>query len=243
MGVLVLTAIGFWNKEQFPSPYARQLEPNLTQEPIQTLTSQEGFYVEQSDQRYHVKKLYDYELWGYVVSFRKHRTAQKNRTGDHLNIADLCVVWGENAHILNLNDFNIWNQNFTCFVQPKNTDAANAFKPNQLSNNHLITNNTVIREAIANVEVGDQIHLKGWLAGYKHQNQNSYRMSSTTREDKGNGACETIYVNEFNVLQKMETPWKTLWHFGVIGILIYIVLFFITLFIKDRKLKSTYENP
>ena len=40
--------------------------------------------------------------------------------------------------------------------------------------------------------------MRGWLAGYS--NDDGFRRgTSTTRDDTGNGACETIYVDEFQI--------------------------------------------
>ena len=34
------------------------------------------------------------------------------------------------------------------------------------------------------------------------------RGTSTTRTDSGNGACETIFVDEFQLIASMSTPWR-----------------------------------
>jgi hypothetical protein len=46
-------------------------------------------------------------------------------------------------------------------------------------------------------EPGDHIRLKGVLAKYANKDSGFNRGTSITREDTGNGACETIYLNEF----------------------------------------------
>lgn len=54
-------------------------------------------------------------------------------------------------------------------------------------------------------EIGDYIHIKGMLASYRNPANHFFRGTSTVRTDKGNGACETIYVSEFEVLNKANS--------------------------------------
>jgi hypothetical protein len=35
-----------------------------------------------------------------------------------------------------------------------------------------------------------------------------FRGSSTVRDDTGDGACETVYVNEFKILQRANPVWR-----------------------------------
>jgi hypothetical protein len=66
-----------------------------------------------------------------------------------------------------------------------------------------------IRDRIDEISIGDQIHIKGWLSHYK--NPAGYeRGTSTTRTDRGNGACETIMVNEVYIMSHMNSTWRQL---------------------------------
>ncbi len=60
------------------------------------------------------------------------------------------------------------------------------------------------------VRKGDQVHLKGWLVSYGIKDTPYRRVSSTTRTDRGNGACETIFVTDFEVLKKANEEWHVL---------------------------------
>ena len=57
---------------------------------------------------------------------------------------------------------------------------------NEVSNNHLITADDSIRDRVAGVAVGDQVHLRGLLTRYG--SGNGVRGTSTTRDDVGDGA-------------------------------------------------------
>ena len=69
---------------------------------------------------------------------------------------------------------------------------------------HLLTADDHLRDRI-----GDQLRVRGWLASYS--NDDGFRRGTgTTRDDTGNGACETIYVEDFRVLRSMDNGWRTL---------------------------------
>jgi hypothetical protein len=66
------------------------------------------------------------------------------------------------------------------------------------------------------VRIGDQIRVHGWLAKYSND-QGFSRDTSITRDDRGNGACETIYVREFSILQSMQNGWRPLLVFSLLA--------------------------
>ena len=80
----------------------------------------------------------------------------------------------------------------------------------QFSNNHLISDNPFLLKKISSVEPGDQVHITGMLAEYSHSNGRFKRGTSTVRTDTGNGACETIFVEEFEILQRNNVFWRWL---------------------------------
>ena len=167
--------------------------------------------VEQGGSQYRVEPLHRYALDGLVVSYRHHDGDRMIHRlwNDHLNVADLCVVWGENARNGDLDLFEFWNGQFTCFFRTRDDGAWRRFRLDQMSNNHLITADPLLRDAIDDVQVGDQIHLEGYLASYAN-GDGFARGTSTTRTDTGNGACETIYVTRFEVRSSMDSLWRKL---------------------------------
>jgi len=60
--------------------------------------------------------------------------------------------------------------------------------------------------------VGDQIYFKGYLAEYAHSNRTFTRGTSTSRTDTGNGACETVYVEDYQILRQANRAGD--WHLG-----------------------------
>jgi len=145
-------------------------------------------------------------------------------------VADYCVVWGQSADPKILREFDFSNGQFSCQFSTKSSAAWQAFNKQQLSNNHLLAIDETVRDRIDEISIGDQIHIKGWLSHYK--NPAGYeRGTSTTRTDTGNGACETILVNEIYIIAHMQGIWRLLMWLSL-GLLI------MTLFIY---FKAPYE--
>ena len=93
----VTCVVGWWNRDSLPGDL--EVLNALALDPKQKKISQAPFTVSESGVDYRVEPLFDYELYGLVVSKRNH---DGNRMlhrlwNDHLNVADLCVVWG-NQH-------------------------------------------------------------------------------------------------------------------------------------------------
>ncbi len=100
----------------------------------------------------------------------------------------------------------------------------------RLSNNHLLTDDPAINDVIMDARVGDRVRLKGQLASYRNLGNGFFRDTSTVRDDTGNGACETIYVREFEIAERASTTARRLfdmakWTFAG-SLLIGLLLFF-----------------
>jgi hypothetical protein len=85
---------------------------------------------------------------------------------------------------------------------------------NALSNNHLLTDDRATKDALMSAEPGDQIRLKGVLAEYVNAGNGYARGTSLTRDDTGNGACETVYLDEFEILHKANLSVRRLFGFA-----------------------------
>jgi hypothetical protein len=210
-GVLAASAltlvVAFWNRNELPGVIA--FHPQLQHEPRQQPLEARPMTLPYAGAEYRVEPLYDYELYGLVVSYRQHdgESSMHRWSNDHLNMADVCVVWSDNALSPTLRKLDFWNGIFTCNVETRDRVAWSNFKMNQLSNNHLISADAFIRERVAEIRVGDQIRIKGSLARYGAIG-GGLRGTSTTRDDTGDGACETILVEEFEVVQRGFSRWR-----------------------------------
>jgi hypothetical protein len=203
----LLAVVAFWQRNDFPA--ATTLLPQLAAEPIQRATTRAPFTAAYAGVQYAVEPQYEYELRGMVVSYRQHdgESRMHRAANDHLNVADLCVVWGDTAASPYLNDVSFWNGIFTCNFQTRSQTAWESIDTAQISNNHLVADDDVIRGEVARVSIGDQIRVRGWLASYGAAG-GPKRGTSTTRADTGDGACETIYVREFEISRVAQNPWR-----------------------------------
>jgi hypothetical protein len=200
--------VAFWNRNDLPGTIA--FDPKLKEEPRQSETYKRPLKVSYAGVEYRVEPLYDYELYGLVVSYRQHdgESSMHRWSNDHLNMADVCVVWSDTAFSPTLSKLDFWNGIFTCNVQTRDSVAWSNFKMNQLSNNHLLSASQFVRDRVAEIRIGDQIHFKGSLARYGAVGNSSLRGTSTTREDTGDGACETILLDSFEILARGFSPWR-----------------------------------
>lgn len=220
-GSLILLIVAFFKRDEFIVDM--QYGDALLQEPVQTPADTPPFDLNQNDIDYRIHPLYQYHLTGLVVSYRHHNSnyGAHSRWNDHLNIVDLCVVWDDNVSGLNLNAITFWSGDFTCNFETKDSETWKQFNQNQLSNNHLLTEDERIRDIIAEVHVGDQIQLRGMLANYEN-NKGFNRGTSTTRTDSGNGACETIYVENFQITRPSENGWRKIFDFTLVSLIISV---------------------
>ncbi len=203
------------------------ISSEINQQPIQKPIEQAAFSVNIGDVDYVVQPQYYYELYGLVVSYKQHNsdTGAHARWGDHLNVADVCVVWSENAFEDRLGEMKFWNLEWTCYYQAPNREIHATFNGHQLSNNHLISENLLIRDVIQDIGIGDQIRVKGWLSSYGSR-KGAMRGTSTTRTDTGNGACETIYVNEIEIINSHTNTWRKLMYFSFAIFLLCLIRYF-----------------
>jgi hypothetical protein len=199
--------VSFWNRNDLP----RNVEflPEVLGEPRQTATRAGPFDATFNGVDYRVEPEYAYDLAGMVVSYRHHDDNSRLHflANDHLNMLDVCVVWGDSANNKLLHKIDFWNGIFTCNVHTRDSAAWAAFSMEQLSNNHLISDDENIRGMVKDIRIGDQIRVRGYLASYSSE-QGGKRGTSTTRTDTGDGACETLFVEQFDIIGPATSIWR-----------------------------------
>lgn len=211
-------------------PQVREMHPDLFNNPIQSSgTLKESFIFNYRGTDYNVKPMADYELWGLVVSHNDiGRWYNMYHDKNSVNIKDICVIWGENISSGIYQKMKFKNGEFTCYVGwgELSWQEARKFRNDNLSNNHLIASEESIREIIRDVRVGDQIHLKGVLSSYGKvdTSEQYYRSSSLRRDDVGDGACETVFVDEIEILKRSMVLWYKIKDFSLYCFLFFIVL-------------------
>lgn len=204
---LIWLVVSFWKRNDLPRNV--ELLPALAGEPKQTQTGKRAFEAVYKGVKYLIEPEYDYELNGMIVSYRHHEGNSRMhlQASDHLNMLDVCVVWGDNASNRLIHKIDFWNGIFTCNVKTRDQEAWDSFDMYKLSNNHLISNDDFIRDQVKEVKVGDQIRVRGYLASYSNEGGGK-RGTSTTRLDTGDGACETLFVERFDIMQPATSLWR-----------------------------------
>ncbi len=190
---------------------------------------------------YSVSPKFRYRLRGLVVSLSETSSLTNithAKAGDYFNTNDLCVIWGSNAKSLNLRDFDFWNGDWTCYVQTDSSEAWSAFDQDGLSNTHVLPSTPEIRRALARVRIGDQIEATGQLVDYS-TDSGPLRTTSTVRTDRGNGACEVMYVEDFKILKRPNQKWfKTAQVSGALSLLsglVALIAFFVLPFLRKNE--------
>ena len=231
VGGIVLFFLTLFPKKRLPGTDA--LLEDLLFEPGQWEVDLEPFEVEVRGTVYAITPLYEYELFGLIVSCHDSGSwwdVYHKRWGDHLNLRDFCVIWGANATNDAYQRIKFSSGDWTCYCQTRDPQAWGQFDMNSLSNNHLLSENKEINKALLRARRGDQIRVYGYLAEYAHRDGTFKRGTSTTRTDHGNGACETIYVEEFEILKRANVFWHWLHGFSKLLVLgsagAWAVLFF-----------------
>ena len=203
----VVLFVSFWNRNDLPGNV--EYVAGTAQEPRQLGTGKRPFDAVFKEVTYRVEPEYAYDITGMIVSYRHHDNNSRMHAlaNDHLNMLDVCVIWGDNLANERLHKIDFWNGIFTCNVKTRDQQAWDAFNMDQLSNNHLISDDDFVRRQVRKIRIGDQIRVRGYLASYS-SGGGYKRGTSTTRTDTGDGACETIYVEDFEIVKPARSTWR-----------------------------------
>jgi len=211
-------AVSFFMRNRLPDK-SLILEP-LLQDPVQTKDGvPEPFEVTRKDVTYTVTPLFRYELWGMIVSYHDSASfidLSHKLWNDYINVKDVCVIWGKNVETGVYKRMTFHNRDFTCFYRYPDRETGELFTEDCLSNNHLLPANLFVDAAVRKARKGDQVRFKGWLVSYGQKGAPYARGSSTVRNDRGNGACEVVYVTEFEILREANAAWRTLYKLSLV---------------------------
>jgi hypothetical protein len=199
---LLVVAATWWRRDALPAPDFYDLAS--LQAPRQQPTARRPFRVEAGDQQYEIEPLFDYELNGVVVSYHDADSVadiwHHGAWQDFLNVRDLCVLWGGNVRSAVYRDMDFSNDSWTCWAYWPDGQTGARFRMNELSNNHLLTDDPRVKRVLMSARPGDHVRLSGVLARYRNPANGFSRGTSVSRDDSGNGACETVYVTDFEVV-------------------------------------------
>lgn len=224
---LSLIAAGLWGTRALPERHS--VAAAALPEPEQTAVAKAPFVVTASGIDYTIRPLYRYTLRGMVVS--RHDTSSwwnpthRSWWKDHVNVLDLCVVWGGNLASGVYRDMLYASGTFTCHVETASRETWARFDTGAIANNHLLAIDPAIVRRLRGMRRGDQIELGGFLAEYAHDTGFPFRRgTSIRRDDQGDGACETIWVTEARILRAAHRGWHLALKAACAGLVLAFVL-------------------
>jgi len=213
LSLVVLNLYSCRKKNELPV-YADFVEA-AQQNPVQLPTERPPFTACVNDQTHNVEPLFDYRIAGMVVSCGFSENLAIHRKDD-LNIMDAGIIWGDNLDPDIYQRIKFHNNGVWLHANAKDKGVWDQLNPQQLSNNHLLCTDPRLKKRIKAIKRGDVVLISGSLVSY------SGRGSSTSRDDDGDGACETIWVDEFELLQDGTKPWHRLHAVSLYGIFAWI---------------------
>ncbi len=119
-------------------------------------------------------------------------------TGAMIAPLDLALGWGPMSDSVVLSHFQI-SQSLRWYAlsAPKSPISMHTAAQHS-ANIHIIPANSGLQTYLQAVKVGDVVELSGWLVNV--EGENWHINSSLTRDDRGAGACEVLYLLTFEVL-------------------------------------------
>jgi len=138
-----------------------------------------------------------YRIAGVLVGAKRYHGGG----ADYLSPYDYAIVWGRAPAMIEHVKFKQMVR-FSLYNFKSGAPIDHDYLSTHHSNNHLIPANKNIRRALKRARKGDEVILEGYLTWvtirHKKKGMNVWR-SSLKRTDKGNGACEIIYLTSLRI--------------------------------------------
>lgn len=242
--LLIGLAITFFTRNNYRK--VQNIDSVVLKEPVQeNLSDHDLIEFEKDDFKYELTPLYEYEISALVVHKMDYRIFSIYKT-DSVFPMDLCMLWGKNVEDKIYQDKALSFSQDMRFCFARWTRDLN-FNTDEISNTHLVIKDADLRKKINQISVGDQVRIKGKLVNVEAKNlgspgkydpANLSLNSSTTREDSGAGACEIIYVEELDILQKGNPVSYYLFIASLYVLIALIVIDILLFFLPDKNEKT-----
>ncbi|MCP4951278.1 MAG: hypothetical protein GY922_05460 [Proteobacteria bacterium] len=234
---VVVLGMSFFQKDKLPEP--EFFSDAVLSDPLQTPTNKAPFQTQINNQVYTITPLFDYHLSGVVVTDYESGSLgdiyHHRQWKDFLNVKDLCVVFGKNVQSDVFRKLRYRSGPWTCFFQIPDQQTGKQFRSDQLSNNHILTDNIDLHRLVMRAAPGDEVRISGMLANYQNQATGFERETSISRTDTGNGACETIFVTDFSITKKANHLWRMMYRVAGWAASLAILGFIATLLVRPVK--------
>jgi hypothetical protein len=157
----------------------------------QKVTTKNSFYFN----NYKITPLATFKIKARVLNKKRYRFSRSSS----LSPVDLVLGWGQLSDDRILQKISISQSDRFYFWSTKKFPIPKEDIINNTANMHLIPTNPFIKRKILKARRGDVIIFRGYLV--KVQASDGWQWSSSLfRDNDGQGACELVWVEEFDVL-------------------------------------------
>jgi hypothetical protein len=193
---------------------------------------------------YVVEPQAEYDISGCVVSTNAHWREMFGLLGEATDTPDVGVVWGANLASSDINKVDFWSGDFTLFYQH---GPGVKFHANAAGNVHVLAANSDVYNAAVALRRGDQIRMRGCLVNYYRSDWGArWRKSSLSREDTGPTACEVMFVEQIEIIQRGTPIWYFLYSASFWMLLLSLAAIagiFVRAITMPRKRPAIMEGP
>lgn len=200
LAAVLVCLIAYREKSGVPSREA--LVPEVASAPEQHAEQLTPFEFRYEGETYVIEPTASYDISGIVVSQNNiHSLSDIYHDRHSVDFKDLCLAWGDNSDPDLLTQVKFHSEPWSCQYRIAAPDVARRFNPSAFSNNHLLAGDAAVRDVVNRLEVGDQVRLAGLLVNYYPLGHpESRRKTSQTRRDRGNQACEILFLTSATLL-------------------------------------------
>ena len=208
LGVLIILVVGSYFMSR-TLPGLEKIDNTMHQAVIQKGSDNEVIEKNYKGVEYQITPLYTYEISGLIVSLNDNNIwYSRFKNIDPLNTKDFCLIWGGNLKNVNYLNADFKTEEFVCFAEFN----GGSLDVDEISNNHLLPANDKVYRIIRRAGIGDQVRISGYLANYSAKSSKGEvtRDTSIVRSDTGNGACETVYVENIEIINNQNQIWRVI---------------------------------
>jgi hypothetical protein len=161
-------------------------------QPVQTVTKSKVFGFGDG---FTVLPLADFDITARVLSRKRYWFG----TEAELAPVDLALGWGPMSDDAVISELKISQRNRWFYWKCRKFPIPREEIEHNAANMHLVPENDDIESSIKSVKKGDIVQFKGHLVRINRGNDWHWQ-SSISRTDTGNGACEVVFVKEFEII-------------------------------------------
>ena len=141
---------------------------------------------------YTMTPLATYRIAAHVLSAKDYRNSGNQSA--LLGPTDLALAWGEASSPGFYNLLNVHQKGRFYFWKTTTLDHSEVIR--QTANVHMVSSTREMAKRVSKVRRGDKVRFRGYLV--KLEDADGWKwQSSVSRNDTGDGACEVVYITEF----------------------------------------------